>query len=304
MPSMIDTLLNSSGASPVSQLGSRFGLSEDRVQQAIKALAPALSIGMKRNTQSPMGAGALIHALTDGNHERYADDPGAALSDAGIAEGNKILGHVLGSKDVSRAVAAQAAQETGIGQSTLKQMLPMLASMFMGSMSKSAKYGISGGGGGGILGQIIEGMLRSGIPGQHAPQRRTSDGDNPLGRMFEDMLAGRGGQPPLRTPKRRTTDEGVLGEVFEDAHGRGTRSSRNRPVERPPANDPLGDLLDKFLDGDDRQLQPEDNGQRQRPRSGGSLTDIFGDMFDTGRKADDRYQNDLESIFDEYGRNI
>ncbi len=318
MPSMLDLLLNSGNSSPLSQLSSQFGLSEDQARQAVEALAPALSIGMKRNASTPMGAGAFIEALSSGRHEQYADRPEYAGSDEGIAEGNKILGHLLGSKDVSRAVTHQASQVTGIGQSSLKKMLPIIASMVMGSMSKGAKHGIAGGGGG-ILGKIMEGMLGGGgqtagglgdILGnvlggsgtrQPAPHRRTSDGDNPLGRIFEDALSpqGKGGQPQA-APQRRTTDEGGLEQVFDDVPSEGARSSRNWPTKEQAGEDSLGDMLDGFLDGDDEEPQIEAGGQRRRPPSGGGLTEIFGDMMDSGRKSDDPYQSGLESIFDDF----
>ncbi len=322
MPSMLNLLLNSGNSSALSQLSSQFGLSEDQARQAVEALAPALSIGMKRNVSTPMGAGAFIEALSSGRHEQYADRPEYAGSDVGIAEGNKILGHLLGSKDVSRAVTHQASQVTGIGQSALKKMLPIITSMVMGSMSKSAKQGIAGGGDG-ILGKIMEGMLGGGLSGggnaggslgdilgnvlggggtrQSAPQRRTSDGDNPLGRIFEDMLSGQDKDGrPQSTPQRRTTDEGELGQVFDDASGEGNRSSGNWSAEEVTGEGSLGDMLDGFLDGDDEEPQIEAGGQRRHPPSGGGLTEIFGDMMDSGRKSDDPYQSGLESIFDDF----
>ena len=64
------------------------------------------------------------------------DNP-AALGDAGtVADGNGILGHLLGSKDVSRQVARQAATQTGLGEDILKRLLPVVATMVMGSLSK------------------------------------------------------------------------------------------------------------------------------------------------------------------------
>lgn len=268
MSSMIEMLLNSGGSSALTQLSSRFGISEEQARQAVEALAPALSIGMKRNTASPMGAGAFVEALSSGRHEQYGDNPEFAATDEGVNEGNKILGHLLGSKDVSRAVTQQASQATGIGQSALKQMLPMLASMAMGAMFKGAKQG-NAGGGGGILGQIMESVLGGGATTSSAPQRRTSAGDNPLGRIFEDMLGGKG-----------------------------DRSSRKAP--EPAGDGLLGDMLDNFLDGDDEAPKVEAGGHRKSPPSSGNLGEIFGDLFESGKSSNDTYQNGLESIFDNF----
>ena len=51
-------------------------------------------------------------------------------------DGSSILGHVFGSKDVSRAVAGRAAEQTGIGADVLKKMLPVVATMVMAGLSK------------------------------------------------------------------------------------------------------------------------------------------------------------------------
>jgi hypothetical protein len=294
---MIEMLLNSGGSSALTQLSSKFGLSEDQARQAVEALAPALSIGLKRNTASPMGAGSFVEALASGRHGQYADNPELATSDEGIAEGNKILGHLLGSRDVSRAVTEQASQATGIGQSALKQMLPMLASMAMGAMSRGATQG-SAGGSGGILGQIMGSLLGGGATRSSAPQRRPSGGDNPLGRIFEDMLGGKGQATKSSPPQQRNTDEGGLGQVFEDLLGQGTRSSRNTP--KPAGDDFLGGMLDKFLDGDDEKPQVEVGGQRRRAPSSGNLGEVFGDLFESGKSSNDSYQNGLEGIFDKF----
>ena len=73
-------------------------------------------------------------------------------------DGNGILGHLLGSKDVSRQVAARAAAQTGIGADVLKKMLPVVASLAMAALSKqSAASGFQRGataGQGGILDMI------------------------------------------------------------------------------------------------------------------------------------------------------
>ena len=53
-----------------------------------------------------------------------------------MQDGNGILGHLLSSKDVSRQVARKASEQTGIGEGVLKQMLPLVATMVMGSLSK------------------------------------------------------------------------------------------------------------------------------------------------------------------------
>ena len=103
---ILDSITNNGAA--VRQLGAQLGLDEAQTTAALSALVPALSAGLRQNLQSPSGLGQLTSALSTGSHQRYVDNP-AALGDAGtVADGNGILGHILGSKDVSRQVAARA----------------------------------------------------------------------------------------------------------------------------------------------------------------------------------------------------
>ena len=75
-------------------------------------------------------------AMASGQHAKYFEDAARAFSPQGVDEGNGILGHLFGSKDLSRAVASQAAQATGLSQQVLQQMLPAIASMVMGGLFK------------------------------------------------------------------------------------------------------------------------------------------------------------------------
>jgi hypothetical protein len=55
---------------------------------------------------------------------------------AAITDGNGILSHVLGNKDVSRQIASQAAARTGISADVLKRLLPLAATMVMGALAR------------------------------------------------------------------------------------------------------------------------------------------------------------------------
>jgi hypothetical protein len=153
---ILDSIMNAGNGAAVRQLGAQLGLDEAQTASALSALVPALAAGLRKNVQSPDGLSGLVSALSGGAHQRYIDDP-AVLGDVGtVADGNGILGHVLGSKDVSRQVAAQAGAQTGIGTDVMKRMLPLVATLVMGAMSRQAASGggsplASAGGGGGLL---------------------------------------------------------------------------------------------------------------------------------------------------------
>ena len=148
---ILDAVLGAQGGGAAQQIGRQFGLSDEQTNTALAALVPALAAGFQRNMSSPQGLDGLLGALAGGSHQRYVDNP-ETLGDAGtISDGNGILGHLLGSKDVSRQVASQVSAQTGIGESAIKAMLPVVAALMMGSMSKRAAQpaGMSLGGGGG-----------------------------------------------------------------------------------------------------------------------------------------------------------
>ena len=95
-------------------------------------------------------------------------------------------GHLLGSKDLSRSVATHAAQKTGLTDGLLKKMLPIVATMLMGSLSKQSKQpdmasmllGMLGGqqqSSGGI-GGLLSGLLGGGKKSHPAQQQNQSGG--------------------------------------------------------------------------------------------------------------------------------
>jgi len=153
---VLDMVLNAQNGGAVSQLGRQFGLSETQVKEAMGQLVPALSGGLRRNAAADGGLDDLLGALKGGAHDRYIDDPGTLGNDSTVRDGNAILGHILGSKDVSRQVAARAADNTGLDSGLLKQMLPVIATMVMGSLNKGVQQGgglegLAGGSGGGAM---------------------------------------------------------------------------------------------------------------------------------------------------------
>ena len=151
---ILDTILNAQNGAAVKQIGAQFGLGEEQAASALAALAPALAAGFQRNVQQQGGLERLIGALAGGQHERYIEHPATLTDQSTIDDGNGILGHVFGSKDVSRQVATRAAAQTGLSSDLMKQLLPIVAAMMMGAFAKNRGASPMAGGaapGGGIL---------------------------------------------------------------------------------------------------------------------------------------------------------
>jgi hypothetical protein len=138
---LFETIIAGGGGGAIAQMARKVGIPEPLAEQAVAALSPALSRGIQRNAAKPGGLESLAGALQKGNHARYVEQPDVLESDESIADGNAILGHIFGSKDVSRNVAGEAAQKTGIDAGILKQMLPLLGGVAMGALAKNSGGG-------------------------------------------------------------------------------------------------------------------------------------------------------------------
>jgi hypothetical protein len=164
--SLLDSILGAQGGAAVQQLGAQLGLGQNETTSALSALVPALAAGIQQNAQSEGGLSSLVSALTNGSHQQYVNNPTTLADPSTVDDGNAILGHVFGSKDVSRQVAAQASSTTGIGQDVLKKMLPMAAALVMGALANHASTaatnaGVSGSALGNALGGSLGGSLAS-----------------------------------------------------------------------------------------------------------------------------------------------
>ncbi|PHR61681.1 MAG: hypothetical protein COA43_02840 [Robiginitomaculum sp.] len=194
---LIEMIMQAQGGKIAQSAGGQFGLNAQQSQSAIAALLPAISSALKKNTASPQGLQGLLGALQGNDHGRYMDNPDVYSHSATRNEGNAILGHLFGSKDVSRAVASHASQKSGIGADILKKMLPMVATMAMGSLSKQTQQpsmasqlaGLALGGGqqrsGGGLGSLL-GMLTGGAGRQQRGyQQQQKQGMGILGNLLD-----------------------------------------------------------------------------------------------------------------------
>ncbi len=146
MMNVMDILLGGQNSQAVKELARHFGIGEDQAQDAIKHLAPAVSRGLQREMSDEDRRAQLIRALQGGDHAKYIDRPEILGRPETADDGNGILGHIFGSKEVSRAVASEASARTGLASGIMKKMLPVVATMVMGSLGKTVLSGALGGG--------------------------------------------------------------------------------------------------------------------------------------------------------------
>ena len=180
----LSDILNQTGG--LQSIARELGIDEHEAASAASALGPAVLGGFKNQAAAhPQGVQGLGGLLSQFGGSGMLDAV-LASSPTDTAPGNNVLGQIFGSKDVSRAVAQNAASQTGLDPSLLKKMLPMLAMLVGGFMSKqragaAQAAGLSSGGLGGMSG----GMIGAGQQLDH-----TDDG-------LEDLLKMGGQRNPL-----------------------------------------------------------------------------------------------------------
>ena len=203
---MMDMIMSAAGGKAPQEIGQQFGLDANQSQNAISALLPAISSGLKQNASSPQGLAGLLSALQDGSHDQYLDNPANLSRPDVVEEGNGVLGHLFGSKEVSRAVAGKASEQSGVSSDILKKMLPMVAMMAMGSLNKQTRDQQQNGGFQSMLGQLASQQLMGGQK-------------SGLGSMIGGILGG-GARKQSSNSQSHQQGLGMLGKML-DADGDG-----------------------------------------------------------------------------------
>jgi hypothetical protein len=205
------------------------GLTPSQTKGAVESLLPVLVKGIARNTASRDGLAGLLNALGSGHHQAALQDASTLAKPETLADGQAILGHVLGSRAKADAVAQQAMNDTGVSAGVLQQLLPMLAVFVMGWLYRNS---------GGILGSVLGSVLggpSSGSGPSAAPLGRginlpkmpggigqggSAAGGGPFGRDVGTPAPNRGGgplsMPDLDRIRRNRGDRPVTDNPFPD----------------------------------------------------------------------------------------
>lgn len=279
MMNLFDIMQQAQNGQGMQNIARQFGLSQQQAQAAIEALLPAFSMGLQRQTQDPYAFGSLAQMMTANPYARMFDSSGDGIPNQAQGMGNTVLGQLFGSKEVSNAVAAQAAATTGVGQAILKQMLPVIAAMLMGGLSKSASNrGLDG-----FFGQFAEMMS-----GKAAQPQAQANPVNPLDAILGGFF-GNAGQPPQQPQPQPQGGAmggdafgGMLGQILSGMMGGaqpGATAATNQPREQP-------------------REQPAEEPTPGEPGPGALGLDALNQMFEHGRKVQDQHQNALKDIFD------
>jgi hypothetical protein len=251
-------------------------------------------------------------------------DPEAAFARQGRAAGTDVLSAIFGSPEVSRAVADQAQQFSGVSSSILKKLLPVLAGILISGLmgSKPGKAAApqaapppqGSGGLGDILGQIFGRGFGPSTPSP-SPQQTPAPG----------------GQTIPTGPEAQPGD--VLGQILQELQ-KGIQEGRIKPViigggpiqipmpggqgetipsdQQVPGGDILGQILRDLLGGAGGPARtPQPSGQSGDLKDLSDLsrklgaTDsvgekVFGERFEVGRDIEQDHLDNIQRVFDRF----
>jgi hypothetical protein len=156
----LSDILSQSGG--LESMARELGVSQVEAASGAQALLPAILGGFKKQAQASSGGleglGGVLASLGGGS----LLDNVLAPEPTDIGRGNDVLGQIFGSKDVSRAVAHNAASQSGLDPALLKKMLPIVAMLVAGYMAKrsftTTPQAPSAGGLGDMLGGLLGGQ--------------------------------------------------------------------------------------------------------------------------------------------------
>jgi len=327
MATLYETLAGAQNGQAMAAVGHEFGLSPAQTQSAVAALLPAISMGLKRATQTPEGLGGLLALM--GQQQDLQDmyyNPDAAFSRQGRAAGNEVLSAMFGSPDASRAVADHAQQLSGVTSTILKKLLPIIVGILISGLMRSgsgraappptSQPAPEGGGG---LGDILKEIFTKGIPGAPAPapgptntkpSPTPSSGGNigdkigPGGSGYRvpapseaPVSRDPGGEPisgddPLAQIMRelaKAIEEGrIKPVVFGPYEINVPGQGGGAPAPQAPGGDILAQILREVLGGLGKQ---------------GAGQTVFGNRLDAGRDLDAEELDSLQQVFDRFVRN-
>jgi hypothetical protein len=277
----------------ISAIGRQFGLDDEQTRAALDALVPVVAAGMRRTAQSPEGLQEVLRQVLTGGYGGSLDDDRAVSFERAKPAGDDVLGQIFGDKQVSREVAQQLSATSGVGAAILKKLLPIVATMVLGTLAKRM-------GSGGAM------------AGEQVPQPRSDGGGGGLGDILRDVLGGGGpvggGQAapqqvpqPQPMPEPRQGGGGSLEDVLGDILSGGGGQGRVVVKQIPP--DQMGDILRDIFGGDlpgggrGFDLPPERRPSDEAVTRGrNTLDDILGRGTSSGDAADDLLNSVERSI--------
>ncbi|MBN1438271.1 MAG: DUF937 domain-containing protein [Anaerolineales bacterium] len=121
----------------LSGVGKKLGVDQNTLQTALSIGMPLLVTALAKNASKPDGAEALHKALSKDHDGSILNNVNGYLKKPAVSEGAAILGHVLGNQQ--GAVAQGMAQQTGMSNDQVGQLLKIAAPLVMGALGSQTQ---------------------------------------------------------------------------------------------------------------------------------------------------------------------
>ena len=204
MSDVTEILSSAQGGKLIENLSGNLGLSTEQTRVAVEALTPALELGLRNAAANPAVLEQVVAGVVHPTHLAAFDNPAIAHGEEAGELGQAAIAQLFGSGSAAGQVAQIAARDAGLRPDILARLLPVLASVVLGGLSKSFNsQGLgpilgqiaSGGGLGSILGQLGGATTAPSAPSE---QPRQSGGGlgGLLGALLGALLGGRAPAAP------------------------------------------------------------------------------------------------------------
>jgi hypothetical protein len=255
---LYDMMMKAQNGRIADLLARQANLTRQQGELALEALLPAFSEALKRNTADPAGFSQFMTAMGSGRYTKYFEDAAHAFTPEGVAAGNDVLSQLFGSEELSRAVAEQAAQATGIAQDAYRRIMPSLAAMMMGGFFKQAT---------GQMGDAGSNPFLDAFRKMAPQSERAADPFGTYAKLMQDMFAPKAAEKPKSMPDPFAANPFM--KMFEDMM---QMAPPARPAETETKAEPSAFPFENF----------------------------FGEMFETGRRQQQDYQQAMTKLVDDF----
>lgn len=210
MSGILDLLNSDVGRTIVHGVSKETNQPEEKTNALLTMAMPVLMQAMRRNASTPEGAQGLMGALQNKHDGSILDNLGdlfnGGVNREVVEDGDKILGHVLGSRkqNVERALS----NKTGMDASSVAQILKVAAPILMGVLGRQTRqHNVSSTSGlEGILGGLLKGNSRQ-QEQSFLESILDADGDGSIIDDVAGMVLGGG-------KKKKSGLGGLLGGLF------------------------------------------------------------------------------------------
>lgn len=138
MASILDLLNTQTGEQLINKASAKTSADKDKVSSVLGMALPLILGAMKKNTKEPQGAENLNKALQSDKHDgELLNNLDNKDAEELSGEGNKILNHVLGSKQ--GGIIKTIATALNLDESSVGKILQMAAPVVMGLLGKQKR---------------------------------------------------------------------------------------------------------------------------------------------------------------------